>query len=144
MCHKEEMTLADKRVFEVMYIAHPETTDEIIAEMNQAVDQIVKGEDGEITITEDMGVREMAYAIQKHRTGRYVLFEIESSGREIAELERRFRVNDFIIRYLTVRVDEERKTAAKLTAKRDKQKKRVSDLMSRSGSEEQAENGGEE
>ena len=52
------------------------------------------------------------------------MFEIEGSGQEIAELERRFRVNDTVIRFVTVRVDEERKTAAKLTAKRDKRKNR--------------------
>ena len=48
-----------------------------------------------------------------------MLFEIEGSGQEIAELERRMRVNDMILRYITVRVDEDRKKAAKLRDKRE-------------------------
>lgn len=118
--------MADKRVYEVMYIADPETTDEIITEMNQVIEKIVTDENGEVVNVDDMGMREMAYTIRKNTTGRYVLMEIEGSGREIAEIERRFRVNDFIMRYITVRVDEDRKTAAKRTAKREKKQKRGS------------------
>ena len=61
--------------------------------------------------------------------GRYVLFEIAGSGREIAEIERRFRVNDFIMRYITVRVDEERKTAAKTYRKTRRKSKRVTECV---------------
>lgn len=117
--------MADKRVYEVMYIADPETSDDIIAEMNKVVEGIVTDENGEIVKTEDKGLRELAYQIRKNTTGRYVLFEIEGSGREIAEIERRFRVNDFVMRYITVRVDQERKTAEKRQAKREKRKKMV-------------------
>lgn len=115
--------MADKRVYEVMYIADPETSDDIIAEMNKVVEGIVTDENGEIVKTEDKGLRELAYQIRKNTTGRYVLFEIEGSGREIAEIERRFRVNDFVMRYITVRVDQDRKTAEKRQAKREKRKK---------------------
>lgn len=117
--------MAEKRVYEVMYIADPETSDDIIAEMNKVVEGIVTDENGEIVKTEDKGLRELAYQIQKNTTGRYVLFEIEGSGREIAEIERRFRVNDFVMRYITVRVDQERKTAEKRTAKREGRKKTI-------------------
>jgi small subunit ribosomal protein S6 len=56
-----------------------------------------------------------------HKTdGNFVLLEIEGSGREIAELERRMRVNDRIIRYITVRVDEDRQRAEKFKAKRER------------------------
>ena len=64
---------------------------------------------------------------KKKKEGYYVLFEIEGSGQEIAELERRMRVNDAIIRYMTVRVDEDRKAADKKRTKREnKSKKRAS------------------
>jgi small subunit ribosomal protein S6 len=69
-----------------------------------------------------MGRRKMAYEINRKKEGYYVLFEIEGTGREIAELERRMRVNDLIMRYLTVRVDEDRKTADKARTKREKYK----------------------
>ncbi len=124
------------RVYEVMYIAEPGTADETVTQLNEAIEKLVTDNGGEIVKTEVMGVRRLAYPIQKHTDGYYVLFEIEGSGQEIAELERRMRVNDLIMRYLTVRVDEERKTAQKLTDKREKKRKRVSDLMRSKGSQE--------
>ena len=65
-----------------------------------------------------MGKRQLAYEILHHKDGTFVLLEIEGSGREIAELERRMRVNDRVLRYITVRVDEDRRRAEKLKARR--------------------------
>jgi small subunit ribosomal protein S6 len=65
-----------------------------------------------------MGKRQLAYEILHQREGTFVLMEIEGSGKEIAELERRMRVNDRILRYLTVRVDEDRRRADKLKDRR--------------------------
>ena len=127
--------MAEKRTYEVMYIADPETSENIIEEMNKVIEKIVTDEGGEVVKKEDMGLRDLAYAIQKNNTGHYILFEIEGSGREIAEIERRMRVNDFVIRYITVRVDKDRKTAEKLAAKREKRKKRVSDLIKNESAE---------
>lgn len=124
------------RVYEVMYIAEPSAADETITQLNETIEKLVADSGGEVVRTDVIGIRKMAYPIKKRNEGYYVLFEIEGSGQEIAELERRMRVNDLIIRYLTVRVDEERKTAAKHTAKRDQKRKRVNDLMGRSGSDE--------
>ena len=75
----------------------------------QVVDQ-----GGTITKIENMGRRQLAYHIGRKTEGIYMLFEIDGSGREIAELERRMRVSDQVLRYLTVRVDEDRRRAEKL------------------------------
>lgn len=116
--------MAEKRVYEVMYIAAAETSDEDIAKLNETITNIIETEGGSVVKMEDMGRRRLAYEINKKNDGYYVLFEIEGSGKEIAELERRMRVNDAIMRYLTVRVDEERKTAQKLTDKRESRQSR--------------------
>ena len=116
--------MAEKRVYEVMFIAAPETADEDIAKLNESITKLIETEGGSVVKLEDMGRRRLAYPINKKTDGYYVLFEIEGSGQEIAELERRMRVNDTIMRYLTVRVDEERKTAQKLTDKRESRQKR--------------------
>ncbi len=116
--------MAEKRTYEVMYIAAPETADEDVTKLNESLQQIIENGGGSIVKTDVMGRRKLAYPINKKTEGFYTLFEIEGSGQEIAELERRMRVNDAIIRYLTVRVDEERKTAAKLTAKREDRQSR--------------------
>lgn len=107
------------RTYEVMYIIDPETDGEKITKLNDAVGKLIKKEGGEVVRMDDIGMKELAYPIQKKNTGHYVLFEIEGSGQEIAELERRMRVNDMIMRYITVRVDEDRKKAAKLREKRE-------------------------
>src|SRR3954447_6193541 len=108
-----------KRTYEVMYIVSPETDGERVEKLNEAVGKLIEKEGGEIVRMDNIGLRELAYPIQRKTEGHYVLFEINGSGQEIAELERRMRVNDMIIRFVTVRVDEERKTAKKLRTKRE-------------------------
>jgi small subunit ribosomal protein S6 len=105
-----------------MYIVTPDAADDDITKLNDSLQTIITDQGGSIVRVDDMGRRKMAYEINRKKEGYYVLFEIEGTGREIAELERRMRVNDLIMRYLTVRVDEERKTAAKVRAKRDKRR----------------------
>jgi small subunit ribosomal protein S6 len=102
-----------------MYIIDPDTPGDKIEKLNDAVGKLIKKEGGEVVSMNDIGMKTFAYPIQKKTEGHYVLFEINGSGQEIAELERRMRVNDMIMRYITVRVDEDRKTAAKRREKRE-------------------------
>ena len=108
------------RVYEVMYIIDPDTPEERRGKLNEAVGKLIEKEGGRVVRMDEMGLRPFAYPINKKTEGHYVLFEIEGTGQEIAELERRMRVNDMIIRYLTVRVDEDRKRAEKIRAKRER------------------------
>ena len=108
------------RTYEVMYIANPETGEDDITKLNEAIEGLIVKGGGSVVRTDLMGRRRLAYPINKKTEGVYVLFEIEGSGQEIAELERRFRVNDTVMRYITVRVDEDRKAADKIRAKRER------------------------
>jgi len=110
--------LAEKRIYEVVFIIDPGADDEEVMKLSEAVQKIVTSQSGAITKTELMGKRQLAYEINHKREGIYVLLEIEGSGAEIAELERRMRVNDRILRYITVRVDEDRRRADKLKERR--------------------------
>jgi len=114
------------RTYEVMYIIDPETSAEKITKLNEAVGKLIEKEGGSVVRMDDVGRRTLAYPIDKKTEGYYVLFEINGSGQEILELERRMRVNDMIIRYMTVRVDEDRKKADKMRAKREKRAERRS------------------
>ena len=107
------------RTYEVMYIVDPETPADKLTKLNTAVGSLIEKEGGTIVRMDDGGKRTLAYPIKKKTEGFYILFEIEGSGQEIAELERRMRVNDMIIRYITVRVDEDRKKADKMRTKRE-------------------------
>ena len=109
-----------QRTYEVMYIIDPETPAERIEKLNEAVGKVIEKEGGTVVRMDDIGRRQLAYPIEKKTEGHYVLFEIDGSGQEILELERRMRVNDMILRYITIRVDEDRKKADKLQAKREK------------------------
>jgi small subunit ribosomal protein S6 len=70
-----------------------------------------------------MGKRRLAYTVRKFREGIYILLTIEGAGTVIHELERRLRVTEQVIKFLTVRVDEEHKRLEKIKALRDARKK---------------------
>jgi small subunit ribosomal protein S6 len=110
--------LATQRTYEVMFIIDPKTSEEDITRLNENLLQVITDQGGSVTKHENMGRRQLAYPIGRQTEGHYVLFEVDGSGREIAELERRMRVNDQVIRYITVRVDEDRRRAEKFKAKR--------------------------
>ena len=110
--------MAEKRTYELMFIVNPDAGDEDVVKLSESVQKIITSQGGSITKTEMMGKRQLAYEINHKKDGTYVLLEVEGSGAEIAEVERRMRVNDQILRYMTVRVDEMRRRADKLKARR--------------------------
>jgi small subunit ribosomal protein S6 len=112
------MILETQRQYEVMFIVDPDTDDDEVSRLTETFKQIISDQGGVTTKAENLGRRQLAYEIFHKTEGSFVLLEIEGSGREIAELERRMRVNDQIIRYLTVRVDPDRRRAEKLKARR--------------------------
>src|ERR671933_298143 len=112
------MILAENRVYEVVFIVDPDTSDEDLTRLTENLRGIVTDQGGSVTKSEVMGRRQLAYKVGRKNEGVYVLFEIEGTGAEIAELERRMRVSDQVLRYLTVRVDEDRQRAEKLRARR--------------------------
>src|SRR3712207_6799708 len=101
------MVLAEKRVYEVVFIVDPDTQEEEMTRLTQNLSAVVTDQGGAVTRNEVLGRRQLAYRIGRKNEGVYVLFEVEGTGSEIAELERRMRVNDAIMRYMTVRRSEE-------------------------------------
>jgi small subunit ribosomal protein S6 len=122
--------LNKKRQYEVVFIVDP-TADEEVPKLSESFAQIVTDQGGTVTRNEVMGKRQLAYEILHHKDGTFVLLEIEGSGSEIAELERRMRVNDRVLRYITVRVDEDRRRAEKL---KDRRARKAAKRPSHSGS----------
>jgi small subunit ribosomal protein S6 len=112
------MVLAEKRVYEVIYIVDTDTPEDETTRLTESLRQTITDQGGTIVKSESMGRRNLAYRIGRKNEGVYHIFEIEGSGREIAELERRMRVMDQVIRYMTVRVDEDRQRAEKLAGRR--------------------------
>ncbi len=109
-----------QRQYEVVFIVDPSADEDEVSRLTDGFKQIATDQGGTVTKAESMGRRRLAYEILHKTEGNFVLLEIEGSGKEIAELERRMRVNDRIIRYITVRVDEDRQRAQKFKDKRER------------------------
>lgn len=116
--------MAEKRTYEIVFIVDPEADDAEVMRLTEAAQKILTDQGASITKTEMMGRRQLAYEINHKRDGVYVLLEVDGSGAEIAELERRLRVNDRILRYMTIRVDEDRRRAQKFKDRRAKKASR--------------------
>ena len=101
------------RTYELMFIVDPRVADEDVVAMTGDYRQMILGGGSEITKEESWGRRKLAYPIGKLNEGKYVLFYIASQGGQtsLAEVEHRMRQNDKILRYLTVRTDEDLKRA---------------------------------
>ena len=106
------------RTYEVAVIVNPNTVEEDLKKILDQIDHIVVEKGGTVTKVQNEGRRKLAYPIEKFEEGIYSYVFIDGSGREIAEIERRLRVNDAVIRYLTVRTDKGLKRANKVKAKR--------------------------
>ena len=108
------------RNYEIMFIVNPNATDEEIDKINGQIESIVTSGGGKIGKIEKMGKRRLAYEVDRQREGHYVLFVIGADGDIIKECERRLRVIDAVIKYITVRTDEETRRFEKIRNYRQK------------------------
>ena len=108
------------RHYEIMFIVNPNAAEEEIDKINTQVDGIVTSGGGTVDKIEKMGKRRLAYEVDRHREGYYVLFVITANGDIIKECERRLRVMDAVIKYITVRTDEEVRRLDKMKNYRQK------------------------
>jgi small subunit ribosomal protein S6 len=110
--------MAGVRQYELIYITPPEATEEALADLHQQVLTVVDRFGGTIENTENWGRRRLAYEIGRHREGVYVLELINGPAAMTAELDRRLRVTDLVIRHMVVRVDEELAAAERARVRR--------------------------
>jgi small subunit ribosomal protein S6 len=111
------------RTYELMFIVRPDMTDEDLDKLISTLQSVVPTSGGNVVKVEKMGKRRLAYTVRRFNDGIYVLMVVEGGGPVIHELERRLRVTEPVIKFLTVRVDEEQKRLAKIKAIRDAKKK---------------------
>ena len=108
------------RNYEVVFVAAPTLTSEELDGFISHIQTVVEGKNGKIVKVDNWGKKSLAYKIKRYREGYYVVLSIEGDGSTIAELERRFRVTDYIIRFISVRIDEDVKRSEKIKAARHK------------------------
>lgn len=106
------------RVYEVLFIVAPNTEEGDTETLITQLSDVMTNQGATITKVDRIGRRRLAYPIGKFNEGYYVVLTVEGTGSEIAEVERRMRVSDAVIRYITIRIDEDLKRAEKFRARR--------------------------
>ena len=114
------------RNYEIMFIVNPNEAEEEIDKINAQLESIITSGGGKVEKIEKMGKRRLAYEVDKHREGHYVLFVTSANGDIVRECERRLRVMDAVIKYITVRTDEEGRRLEKIKSYRQKRAARRS------------------
>jgi small subunit ribosomal protein S6 len=103
------------RTYELMFVVDPRVSDEDVVTMTQEYKNMITAGGAQVTAEENWGRRKLAFPIDKLNEGKYVLFYVgsETGKSGLPEVEHRMRQNDKILRYLTVRTDEDLKRAAR-------------------------------
>src|SRR5277367_2005553 len=108
-----------QRTYELMFIVRPDMPEEDQDKLISNLETQVGGAGGTVKSVERMGKRRLAYVVRRFQDGIYILMVLEGEGGMVKEVERRLRVAEPVIKFITVRVDEEQKRLAKLKAIRD-------------------------
>jgi len=107
-----------ERVYEILFIADPNLGEPEVDALTATVQGFLEKEGAKIQKVEKWGKKRLAYLIGKHREGSYVLMVVEAKATVVKEVERRIRVTDGVVKFMTVRVDEELKKADRRRARR--------------------------
>jgi small subunit ribosomal protein S6 len=107
------------RIYEIMFIVRPDVVEEDLDKLIAQFDGIVTSTGGKVQKAEKWGRRRLAYEVKRCREGQYILFTIECDPPTVKEFERRLKVADAVVKFLTVRVDPEMKRLAKIKKKRE-------------------------
>lgn len=108
------------RRYEVVFVLAPTLAEEEVDQAVEMYSNVATEMGAEVVETDKWGKRRMAFPVKKHNEGYYTILTLnEPEGKATAELERRFKVNDAVIRFLTVRMDEELKRAEKFEQRRE-------------------------
>jgi small subunit ribosomal protein S6 len=93
-------------LYETVFICRQDVTPAQVETLAQEYTKIIRDQGGEVSKTEFCGLRNLAYRIKKNKKGHYVLMNIASSAAAVAEIERLMKLNENVLRHLTVRVEE--------------------------------------
>ncbi len=110
--------------YETVFIARQDLSAAQVEALATNLTDILKKGEGDVTKTEFCGLRSLAYSINKNRKGHYVLFNIEAPSAAVQEMERQMRINEDILRFLTIKVEElDPEPSALMQSKQHREKK---------------------
>ncbi len=111
-------------LYEHVYLARQDVTAQQIDELNNQYQSVIEGLGGKIAKTEYWGVKSLTYRIRKNRKAHFVLMNVDAPPAALAELERQERLNEDVLRYLTIRVDEHEEGPSAMMRKADRDRDR--------------------
>jgi small subunit ribosomal protein S6 len=123
------------RTYELMFIVRPDMAEEDQDKLISTLESAVTTSGGTVKSMEKMGKRRLAYTVRRFHDGIYILLTVQGGGGLIHELERRLRVTEPVIKFLTVRIDEEQKRLDKIKKLRDARRKAAPAPAAEAGSE---------
>ena len=112
------------RIYEELFIIRPDAPEEEIDAYVEQIKQVITSSQGTVDKVDKWGVRKLAYRVGRRNEGYYVLIQFKGDPDAVKEIERRMRVTDLVLKWLTVRIDEKLKKLEKRTKQRDKRAKR--------------------
>jgi len=119
---EEKMSM---RRYEVVFVLAPTLTEEEVDQYIETFSKAAKDKGAEVANVDKWGKRRLAFRVGKHNEGIYVVMTLqEAGGAAVTELERRFKVTDAVIRFLSVRTDLDLKRAAKFKVRRDARRRK--------------------
>lgn len=94
--------------YELMFIVRPDVDEETVKATRERVQAIVAEQGGELTSTDELGKRRLAYMIDKYREGLYSLYTFQGTAQVVNELDRVININDNILRHLIVNINDKK------------------------------------
>lgn len=108
------------RIYEELFIVRPDATDEEVDPVIDQLKNVITHAGGTVDKTEKWGVRRLAYRVVKYDEGQFILLQFSAKAETVREIERRLRVADLVLKFLTVRIDEKMKRIEKRRKAREK------------------------
>ncbi len=110
--------------YEHVFLARQDLSQAQVDALAAQATEIIESNNGKVTKTETWGLKSLAYKIDRNRKAHFVMLNIDAPGSVVEELERQNRINEDIIRYLTVRVDELEEGPSVMMRKQDRERRR--------------------
>ena len=111
-------------LYEHVFLARQDLSQAQVDALAAAATEIVESNQGKVTKTETWGLKNLAYKIKRNRKAHFVMLNIEANGATVAELERQTSINEDVIRFVTIRVDEHEDGPSVMMRKSDRERTR--------------------
>ena len=108
------------RIYEELFIVRPDATQEEVDPLIDQLKNVITHAGGTLEKVDKWGVRKLAYRVLKYNEGQYILLQFNAQPETVKEIERRLRVADFVLKFITVRIDEKLKRIEKRKKAREK------------------------